>query len=102
MAVEQDHLSMFTSRTIRPRALAATVLIREAAAQGIGDEWEKRWALDRVTMDRFTFDQALEQLRGELAHAESTGDLSYAYSNAQFRLRLSQEALAAAQAQQPQ
>ena len=76
--------------------------IREAAAQGIGDEWEKRWALDRVTMDRFTFDQALEQLRGELAHGESTGDLSYAYSNAQFRLRTSQEALAAAQAQQPQ
>ena len=72
--------------------------LKTAAADAIGDEWEKRWAHDAVTMDRFTFEKMLEQVRGQLAYAESTGDLSAVYENALYHARQSQDALAAAEA----
>lgn len=41
----------------------------QAAADALTDEWEKRWALDRVTTDRWLRDQRIENIQRELAAA---------------------------------
>ena len=73
--------------------------IREAAAYAIADEWEKRWAHDRLTMDRWTETQTHDGLRAQLTHAEASGDLRGVHIAAEHSLRRAREALATAQGQ---
>ena len=68
----------------------------EAAADAIPDEWEKRWARDRVTNDQWLRDQSIDSIQRRLANADAF-ELPLVRARAEQGVRSAQAALATAQ-----